>query len=119
MPLRTLILLILRMDFYTLNLFWTGMTFFIKNNSGKYVGAVLDITRDLFWYVLEEERKNGYLTKSLNEAIVPYLFSDVGDERAKQRITIKNGIGEANYLRSKKVAQSLVFKSTAKFSPSS
>ena len=84
--------------------------FFIRNESGKYVGAVLDMRRDLHWFILEEERKKGHLTKSLKEAIIPYLFYDEEYERKKQRITIEYGIGEINYKNSRKVAESLGFK---------
>ncbi len=86
--------------------------FFIKNDDNKYVGAVLDMYRDLHWYILEEERKKGHLTKSLQEVIIPYLFYDDYDERKMQRITIDPEIGELNYNNSKKVAKSLGFKPT-------
>lgn len=84
--------------------------FFIKNDEGKYVGAVLDMARDLHWYILEEERKKGFLTTALREAILPYLFYDEDDEREIQRITIESGIGKNNYLNSRKVADRLGFK---------
>lgn len=85
--------------------------FFIKNEKGKYVGAVLDMMRDLHWYILEEDRKQGYLTKSLREAIIPYLFYEKKEsyKRDVQRITIEFGIGEINYKNSKKVAESIGF----------
>jgi len=86
--------------------------FFIKNENGKYVGAVLDMKKDLHWYILEEERKKGYLTRSLREAIIPYLFYEEEEyfEREVQRITIQFGIGELNYKNSRIVAESIGFK---------
>lgn len=88
--------------------------FFIKNENRKYVGAVLDMTKDLHWYILEEERKKGHLTKALREAIIPYLFYDKEEdfEREIQRITIQFGIGKLNYKNSKKVAENVGFKPT-------
>ena len=80
--------------------------FFIKAPSGKYIGAVLDMNQDLHYFVLEEERKKGALTKALREAIIPYLFYD---GRTKQRITIDRGIGDENYTNSKRVAIRLGF----------
>jgi hypothetical protein len=67
---------------------------------------------DLHWYILEEDRKQGHLTKSLREAIIPYLFYDEEDgyDREVQRITIEFGIGELNYRNSKRVAESVGFK---------
>jgi hypothetical protein len=82
--------------------------FFVKNETKRYVAAVLDMYHDLHWYVVPEYRKNGYLTTALRESILPYLFYD---EREVQRITIeKDSIGEKNYLNSKKVALKLGFK---------
>jgi|GEM_PF-401243 len=83
--------------------------FFIRDENNKYVGAVLDMYKDLFWYVLKEERKKGYLTKALKEAIIPYLFYDEFNERDEQRITINKGIGKVNYNNSRKVAEGLGF----------
>lgn len=81
--------------------------FFIKNTLGIYIGAVLDMDSDLHWYIIPKERKQGYLTKSLKETILPYLFY----ERENQRVTIGEGIGEKNCNNSKKVALNLGFKS--------
>lgn len=82
--------------------------FFIKNEQNKYIGAVLDMYQDLHWYIVPKSRKKGYLSTSLKESILPYLFYD---ERECQRITIeKNSIGEKNYLNSKSVALRLGFK---------
>ncbi len=82
--------------------------FFIQNDNRKYVAAVIDMIKDLHWFVLEAERKKGQLTKALREAILPYLFDEGRDS---QRITIKKGIGDENYKNSKKVATQLGFKS--------
>ncbi len=91
--------------------------FFIKNDNGKYIGAVLDMNRDLHWYILEGFRKNGYLTRSLREAILPYLFYDEFGERNEQRITInKENIGKRNYINSKKVAMNRIHPSNDVFS---
>ncbi|TSE06972.1 GNAT family protein [Aquimarina algiphila] len=81
--------------------------FFIKNNLGVYVSAVLDMNSDLHWYVIPEERKKGLLTKALKETILPYIFY----EREEQRITVKLEIGEKNYANSKNVALKLGFNS--------
>ncbi|MBK5214986.1 MAG: hypothetical protein JJE55_15170 [Flavobacteriaceae bacterium] len=79
--------------------------FFIKNDLGIYVGAILDMHSDLHWYVIPKERKKGFLTKSLKETILPYLFQ----ERDEQKITIGKGIGEKNHQNSKTVALKLGF----------
>ncbi len=50
--------------------------FFIKNESDKYIGAVLDMYQDLHWYIIPKSRKQGYLTTALKESILPYLFYD-------------------------------------------
>lgn len=82
--------------------------FFIKNESNKYIGAILDMYQDLHWYIVPSSRKQGYLTTALEEAILPYLFYE---GRENQRITIeRNAIGEKNYLNSKRVALKLGFK---------
>jgi hypothetical protein len=84
--------------------------FFIKDESSKYIGAVLDMCHDLHWYVVPKSRKLGYLTDALKKSILPYLFCN---ERVVQKITIKkNAIGERNYLNSKSVALKLGFKAT-------
>ena len=83
--------------------------FFIKNESKEYVGAVLDMNRDLHWYIVPKHRKKGYLTTALKESILPYIFYD---ERNTQRLTIEYGvIGEKNYSDSKSVVIKLGFKS--------
>lgn len=82
--------------------------FFIKNEQSKYVGAVLDMNRDLHWFIVANSRKKGYLTNALKESILPYLFNK---ERGNQRLTIeKSLIGEQNYLNSRRVADKLGFK---------
>ncbi|WP_020526855.1 hypothetical protein [Flexithrix dorotheae] len=82
--------------------------FFIKDESNKYVGAVLDMYQDLHWYIVPKSRKKGYLTIALQESILPYLFCN---DRQSQIITIsRNLIGEKNYLNSKKVALKVGFK---------
>ncbi|GGK18940.1 hypothetical protein GCM10007962_11400 [Yeosuana aromativorans] len=81
--------------------------FFIKDASNKYIGVVLDMYRDLHWYIMPKYRKKGYLTKALQESVLPYIFYD---DRETQRITIKRGsINEENYLNSKSVATKLGF----------
>lgn len=85
--------------------------FFIKDKKGNYVGAVLDMKRDLHWYIVKDKRKKGYLTKSLREAIIPFIFSNEEIKRDIQRITIEHRIGEINYKNSKNVAESVGFKS--------
>lgn len=87
--------------------FHSERCFFIRNQQNIYIGAVWDMATDLHWYVVPGYRKQGYLTRSLKESILPYLFVE---GREIQRITIeKNSIGEKNYLNSKKVATNLGF----------
>lgn len=84
--------------------------FFIKNASGRYIGAVLDMyeQHDLHWYMMPRYRKKGYLSKALKGSILPYIFND---GREFQRITIERDFnGEQNYLDSKGVATNLGFK---------
>ncbi len=87
--------------------------FFIRNKDDKYVGAVLDMSSNLHWYVLEEERKKGYLTKALKESIIPYIFyDDYYLPRECQRITIERNERVINYKNSRRVAISLGFNPT-------
>ena len=58
--------------------------YFIKNEDNRYIGLVLDMSRDLHWYILPQFRKQGYLSKALSEVILPHLFQS----RKKHRITI-------------------------------
>lgn len=82
--------------------------FFIKNNEGKYIAAVIDRSNDLHWFVTPKYRKQGHLIKALKTAILPYIF----EEKEEQRITIsKHEIGKINYENSKRVAELLGFKS--------
>lgn len=82
--------------------------FFIKDEKRKYIGAVLDMHKDLHWYIIPNSRKKGYLTKSLKEAIIPYLFNE---GRENQRVTIERfSIGNENYKNSKNVAFNLGFR---------
>lgn len=86
--------------------FYSYRFFFIRNQSGKYIGAVLDMQQDLHWFITPEYRGQGHLSLALKGSILPYLFED----RDFQRITIvKSLIGEVNYKASKKVALSLGF----------
>ena len=81
---------------------WTPDEYFLIKNGKQFVGVVYDMTSDLHWYLKEEFRKKGLLSKNLNEIIIPYLFRN----RNKQRITIdKTQIGEENYNNSLNVAQ--------------
>lgn len=81
--------------------------YLIKDDGKNYVGIVLDMSQDLHWYVKKEYRGKGYLTKSLNEIILPHLL----DIREEQQITIsKNEIGVQIFGASEKVAISCGFK---------
>lgn len=80
--------------------------FLIKDNYEKYVGAVLDMKNDLHWYILPEDRGNGYLTKNLANAILPFI----SQSRMEQRITINLwNIGKESFNRSQKVAITVGF----------
>ena len=80
--------------------------YFIKNENGIYVAAVLDMSHDLHWFVLPKFRGNGYLTKAMKEVILFHLFQD----RAEQRITIDEfQIGTKNFMASENVALNLGF----------
>lgn len=83
--------------------------FFIKNNLGVYIGAILDMYSDLHWYIVPKLRKKGHLTKALKESVLPYIFYS---DREIQRITIQEEIGKENYANSKNVAIKIGFKST-------
>lgn len=83
--------------------------FFIQNKNKKYVGAVLDMGFDLHWFILENERKKGYLTNALKRTILPYIFYSDNDQRDSQTISIESGIGKKNYSNSRKVAENLGF----------
>jgi hypothetical protein len=61
--------------------------YFIKNEYGIYVAAVSDMYKDLHVFVKESHRKRGHLSKAMNEAILPHLFSE---ERDVQEITFRD-----------------------------
>lgn len=88
--------------------FSSNRFFFIKNDLNEYVGAVLDMSNDLHWYIVPKHRKKGHLTNALKESILPYIFYD---ERETQRLTIDfEMIEEKKYSDSKSVAIKLGFK---------
>lgn len=86
---------------------YCGEFFLIKNESDTYIGAVYDMKTDLHWVVLKEFRKKGYLSKALDDYILPYL-AQIG--REKQTISIDENIGKSNYMASCRVADYLEFK---------
>src|SRR5688500_5110900 len=47
--------------------------YFIKNENGIFVAAVLDIYEDLHLFVKEEHRKQGHLCRAMNDSIFPHL----------------------------------------------
>jgi len=55
--------------------------YFIKNDLGNYVAAVLDMSHDLHWIVIPEFRSNGFLSKSLRETILFHLFKDRDEQK--------------------------------------
>ena len=82
--------------------------YFIKNENGYYVAAVIDMKRvcDLHCFVLPKFRRNGYLTIAMKEVILFHLFQD----REEQRITINESqIGSKNFSASENVAKKLGF----------
>ncbi len=80
--------------------------YFIKNEIGIYTATVFDMGNDLHWFVDKKFRGQGYLTKAMQQTILPHLFQD----REKQNISIKVGdIGTQNARASEKVATSLGF----------
>lgn len=84
--------------------------FFLIKESNKYIGIVLDMYSDLHWVIKPEYRKRGYLTKSLQNYILPFLFEV--EERDEIKISIdENAIGKTMYNNSKSVAQKVGFKS--------
>jgi hypothetical protein len=80
--------------------------FFIKNNEGEFIGAINYMEDDLHWYIIPKYRKQGHLSKSLNETILPYIFKN---KRKSQTITI-NPKDEIDCQNSKKVALKIGFK---------
>lgn len=84
-------------------------TFFLIKNDFGYIGAVLDMTIDLHWVVLPKYRKNGYLIKALNTAIIPYLL--INAKREELNISINElEIGKKNYEASMSTALKVGFK---------
>lgn len=79
--------------------------FFIRNESKKYVGAVLDMYTNLHWYITEKYRGNERSKTALREAILPYIFTKSG--RKEQEVTIIEG---DFYEQSRSVAIGLGFK---------
>lgn len=80
--------------------------YFIKNLNGLFVATVLDMGRDLHWFVNNKYRQQGHLSKAMKETILFHLFQD----RDEQRVTIdKNQIGEKDFESSQNVALSLGF----------
>jgi hypothetical protein len=66
--------------------------YFIKNEDGVYIAAVLDMHSDLHVYVKNEYRKKGYLSSAVNEVILPHIGRT---GRKKQVVTFENPeIGE-------------------------
>lgn len=67
--------------------------FFIRNDEGMYVAGVLDMKFDLHVFVKSEYRKQGHLTKAMNDVIFPYLRDHF--DRDIQRVTfIDKEVGE-------------------------
>ena len=63
--------------------------YLVKNIEGIYVAAVLDMENDLHVFVKSDHRKKGYLSRAMNEVILPHLFQE---GRKSQRITFENPI---------------------------
>lgn len=81
--------------------------YFIKNEKGKCIGAVLDMSMDLHWYITQSARKRGFLTKALSQVILPHLSRI----RKEQNITInRNDIGDDNFEASLITAKLAGFK---------
>ena len=80
--------------------------YFIKNGKGKCIGAVLDMNRDLHWYIDPIARKKGFLINALTQVILPHLARI----RKEQHITInRDDIGEENFEASLKTANKAGF----------
>lgn len=58
--------------------------YFIKNESGTYVAAVLDMVNDLHVFVKQEHRGNGYLASAMHQVVFPHLYQS---GRSVQRVT--------------------------------
>ena len=61
--------------------------FFIKNETGVYVAAVLDMYNDLHVFVKEAYRRKGYLTRAMKEVILPKLYQN---GRTRQAVTFED-----------------------------
>lgn len=61
--------------------------FFIKNETGLYVAAVLNMTSDLHVFVKEEHRGKEHLSKAMKAMILPKLYQE---GTTTQTITFKN-----------------------------
>ncbi|MBK7966601.1 MAG: GNAT family N-acetyltransferase [Bacteroidetes bacterium] len=80
--------------------------YFITNEEGIYVGAVLDMGQDLHWFIDKKYRGQGFLTNAMKKTILFHLFQD----REEQKISIdKFQISDTNFKSSEKVALSLGF----------
>jgi hypothetical protein len=99
-------------DYYPMKTYCSDYNsmYFIKDvegEMGQYVAAVVDMKQDLHWFVVERCRKQGHLTRALNEVILPHLFLD----RKEQRVTINEfQLGEETALKSEKVTLNVGFK---------
>jgi hypothetical protein len=81
--------------------------YFLMNEDDQAIGAVLDMNKDLHWYVAPGFRKLGFLTRALKDSILPHL----AQKRRTQYITInKNDIGEENFIASLSVAKNCGFR---------
>lgn len=80
--------------------------YFIKNGKGRCIGSVLDMNRDLHWYIDPVARKKGFLTNALVQVILPHLARI----RKEQRITINSDeIGRENFEASYQTAKKAGF----------
>ena len=87
---------------------WGPSEFYlIKNKDGTYVSAVLVMLNNLHWYVLNQYRGKGFLSKALRETILYHLL-----QQKREGISIsidKSVIGEKNYISSERVALKVGF----------
>lgn len=91
-------------DFHHLHTNSPYRFYLLLNTENKAVGAVLDMTQDLHWYIQPEYRKQGFLTRALKEVILLHLSR----VRSSQRISInRDEIGEENFNASLAVARGL------------
>jgi hypothetical protein len=81
--------------------------YLILNHKGEAVGAVLDMTQDLHWYIQPADRRKGFLTRALKEGVLPHLSRF----RKSQRITVtRDEIGKENFKASLAVARLCKFR---------